>query len=157
MKTIKIIFLVFAMVAVLTACKKNNNNDPATSAQTCELTFKVGTNVQVVEVYVTPFTYSGTFGETSDSLGFWVHDGCLTCFRMNVGGNIVHDSPADSWSFDSMGGAGCGFQMLATNSSGTANGNFPDADYIGNEVVSFMVQSPQGSHVANATWTGVKK
>lgn len=158
MKTLKIIFFVFTIVTVLTACKKKDNNDPATSAQTWELTFTAGTTVQVVEVYVTPFTYSGTFGETSDSQGLWVYDiDGSKCFRMNVGGSIVHDSPGDRWSFDSMGGTGCGFQMLATNSSGTANGNFPEADYISNGVVSFIVKSPMGSHVTEATWTGVKK
>ncbi len=146
------------MVTVITACKKNNNNDPDTSAQTWELTFKVGDTEQKVEVYVTPFTYSGTFGETSDSQGLWVYDiDGTTCFRMDVGGNIVHDSPGDRWSFVAMGGVGCGFQMLATNSSGTANGNFPEADYISNGVVSFMVQSPMGDHPATATWTAVKK
>ena len=158
MKTLKIIFLVFAVTASLTTCKKNNDNDPATSTQTWDLTFTSGTTVQVVEVVVTPFTNSGTFSETSDSQGLWVYDvDGSPCFRMDVGGNIVHDSPGDRWSFVNMGGSGCGFQMLATNSSGTANGNFPDADYISNGVVSFSVQSPMGTHTATATWTAVKK
>ncbi len=88
----------------------------------------------------------------------WVYDvDGSPCFRMNVGGNIVHDSPGDRWSFVNMGGSGCGFQMMSTASSGTANGNFPEADYISNGEVTFSVQSPMGTHAASATWTAVRK
>lgn len=158
MKTIKFVLILLTIFAVVSACDKDEKQNEVTSPQTWDLTFTGGTIVQVVEVLVTPFTNSGTFSETSDSGGLWMYDASGTkCYTLNVGGNIVHDSPGDRWSFVAMSGAGCGMQTLGSNSSGTANGNFPDADYIGNGVVTLTTQSPIGTVTAVATWTGMKK
>ena len=157
MKTIKFILMLLTIIAVLPACNKEAQNDLNLEFQTWNLIFTSGTIIQVVEVTVSPFTNSGTFSETDDSLGLWMYDAAgVICYRLNVGGNIVHDSPGDRWSFVAMSGAGCGMQTLGSNSSGTANGNFPDANYIGNGVVTLTTQSPLGTVTAIATWTGSK-
>ena len=130
-------------------------NSPKT--QTWELTFHDNMHPQTVKVTVKPFTNSGTFSETSDSPGVWMFDASGSkCFRLPVGGNIVHDSPGDRWSFVGMGGSGCGMQTLGSNSSGTANGNFPFATLINNGVVTLTTKAGSTFSVT-VNWTGVKK
>jgi hypothetical protein len=155
MKVIKYFLMLLTIFAVTSACNKDDENPFDNNPQIWELTFTSGTIVQVVEVVVSPFTNSGTFGETDDSLGLWMFDaGGMMCYRLNVGGNIVHDSPGDRWSFVAMSGSGCGMQTLGGNSSGTANNNFPCADFIDDGVVTLTTQTPNGTVSAVATWMG---
>ena len=158
MKTLKFTLVLALLFLVVSSCfEEEQNGEENPSAQTWTLTFTAGTIVQVVKVTVTPFTNSGTFFETSDSQGLWIYDVDGTpCYRLNVGGNIVHDSPGDRWSFVAMSGGGCGMQTLGSNSSGTANGNFPDADYISNGVVTLTTQSPLGTVSGVVNWIGVR-
>jgi hypothetical protein len=122
----------------------------ANSAQVWDLTNDAG---QVARVIVQPFTYSGTFSETSGSAGWW----CLDtvgghAFRFNIGGNIVHDSPGDRWDFVNLGGSGSGYSGLGT-ASGTANGNFPYATYVSG-TYSITYNSPLGTNTLTGNWHG---
>lgn len=129
--------------------------------QTWQLTFSDGgsaSHIQVVKVLVTAFTYSGTFSETSDSGGLWMYDvNGDKCFKLKVEGNIVSDSPGDRWSFVGMSGTGCGMKTTGSNSSGTANGNFPAATYIANGFLTLTTESPLGTFSGQVSWTAVKQ
>ena len=132
---------------------------PGKTAQTWEITFPepaAGIN-QIAKVQVTPFTASGTFSETSDSPGIWIRDASGdNCYRLPVGGNIVHDTPGDRWSFVAMSGGGCGMSTIGSNSSGTANGNFPNASRITNGVVTITTTTPIGTVSDVVYWTAVR-
>jgi hypothetical protein len=82
---------------------------------------------QTIEVYVAPFTNSGTWGEVGDSAGLWMYgtDGVCT-YRLMVGGNVVHDGSGDRFSCVNLGNSGCGMQTLGSCDF-VANGNFPNA------------------------------
>ena len=99
------------------------------SGQTWSVTFNDSGSAphpQTVTVYVSPYTYSGTWGQsTSTGLTMYSPDG--TCqYQLMVGGNVVHDSPGDRFSCVNLGGSGCGMQTIGSCSF-TANGNFPNA------------------------------
>lgn len=129
------------------------------SPQTWALTNNVG---QVATVVVSPFTNSGTFGETANSTGWWLdfpmQPPCS--FRLTVGGNITKASPGDHWTFVTLGGSGCGHQALGTG-EGTANGNFPNANLVTNGTLLVNFQGPGvdagiiGPTVPG-TWTAVR-
>ena len=107
---------------------------------------------QTATVVVSPFTNSGTFGETSNSAGWWV-DITPTCsIRLTVGGNITRSSPGDRWTFVSFGGAGCSHQSLGT-AEGTANGNFPNANQVLNGTLFIRTQGPGGDASGTGWWT----
>jgi hypothetical protein len=139
---------------------KPARNGANESNQTWELTFQdsgSASHNQTVKVNVTPFTNSGTFSETSDSPGLWMYDASgKKCYRLPVGGNIVSDASGDRWSFVAMTGSGCGMTTLCSSSSGTANGNFPDANYISNGVMVLKTTSPLGTFSGTVHWTGTR-
>ncbi len=88
MKTIKIILTLLIVFVVVSACNINDPNPFIDLPQTWDLTFNYDqpANSQTVEVIVTPFTNSGTFGETDDSQGLWVYDAAGgICYRLPVG------------------------------------------------------------------------
>lgn len=157
MKTLKIKKIalgLFVSSTLLTSCEKEN------SPQTWIITFHdeglVGRDVDV-KVVVSPFTNSGTFSETSDSEGLWMYDAQgQKCYRLPVGGNIVHDGAGDRWSFMGMSGSGCGMSTMAGQSSGTANGHFPDASQITNGYVNIYTSTPMGSGGGSLSWSAVK-
>jgi hypothetical protein len=154
----KLIFI-FIFLSLVSACNKAGELDP--SPQTWVITFQDGgstPHTQIVKVVVTPFINSGTFSETSDSQGLWMYDtNGNKCFKLPFVGNIVHDTPGDRWSFVAMTGQGCGMITLCTSSSGTANGNFPDANYIGNGVMVLETTSPLGKFSGTVHWTGIRQ
>ncbi|HMK94590.1 MAG TPA: hypothetical protein VK536_04225 [Candidatus Limnocylindrales bacterium] len=66
------------------------SNSTQPGAQVWNLTNDDG---QTATVIVEPFTYTGTFSETSSSAGWWMLDNNGNpVFRFNIGGNIVHSS-----------------------------------------------------------------
>jgi hypothetical protein len=132
--------------------QNNGGNNGVVSAQVWELTNDMG---QTATVIVQPFSYSGTFTETSNSDGWWVLDaqGNEVC-RLNLGGNIFHDSGGDRWEFVNYGGQGGGYQVLGT-AEGTANGNFPYATSVSGTCQA-TINSPMGSTSGQDTWTGVR-
>jgi len=75
-------------------------------------------------VTVSPFTYSGTFSETSDSPGWYMTypGGSL---RIPISGTISHFSQGDHWSFAITVQSG-GVSLLGSG-EGYSNGNFPNA------------------------------
>jgi len=134
------------------------SGSPAT-AQTWILNFGEGPCSQGQEtatVVVEPFTYSGTFSETSNSPGLWVWDPSCGCkYRLLfISASIAHNSPGDSWSF-TLGGAGCGMQSQG-NGSGTANGNFPNATFVNGNATT-TTQSPLGQTSGSAAWQGTRQ
>lgn len=121
-------------------------------------TWVLTSGAQVATVVVSPFTNSGTFGETADSDGWSVGFGNCSV-RLTVGGNVAKASPGDHWTFVTLGGGGCDHSILGT-AEGTANGNFPDATQV-NGTLSLSYQGPcVSSGSCNATntanWTGVR-
>ncbi|MGD0202794.1 MAG: hypothetical protein ABSC20_02665 [Candidatus Bathyarchaeia archaeon] len=127
------------------------SNSMATSAQVWNLTNDAG---QTTTVIVQPFTNSGTFSETADSAGWWLLDSSgAQAFRFNIGGNIAHSSPGDTWTFVNFGGSGGGYQSLGT-AEGTANGNFPYATYVSG-TYTLTTTSPLGTVSGSGTWYGV--
>ena len=160
------LFIAVVSAATLAACSMGTATNPASapqpSAQIWELYAPTVVNgvtfTQVARVTLSPFTYSGAFSETPDSPGWWIHDNeGRPCYRLSVGGNVVTDSAGDRWSFVGMTGSGCRMQSLGSNSSGTANGNFPAANYIGNGVATITTQGPLGTVSAVLTWTGERQ
>jgi Flp pilus assembly protein TadD len=126
------------------------NNTPA-SAQVWELT--ESERDQVVRVIVSPFTYSGTFDETSDSPGWWIFDTVGNpMYKLPVGGNIFHSSQGDDWEFVNFGNAGGGYQTMGRG-EGRAIGNFPDAKYVSG-TITFTTQSPLGTVTGTVKWSG---
>jgi hypothetical protein len=130
----------------------NPNSGGVVAAQVWQLTNDMG---QTATVTVQPFTNSGSFTETSNSAGWWILDGQgnPVC-RLQVGGNIFHESGGDRWVFVNYGGQGGGYQVLGT-AEGVANGNFPYATQVSG-TCSGTVNSPMGSVSGHDTWTGVK-
>ena len=110
---------------------------------------------QVATVVVSPFTNSGTFGETSNSTGWWVNITQDCSIRLTVGGNITKASSGDHWTFVSLGGAGCGHQSLGT-AEGTASGHFPEANQVLNGTLSISTEGPGGNATGTGTWTAVR-
>ena len=109
---------------------------------------------QVAEVVVSPFTNSGTFGETADSPGWFVDvGGCQ--FPLNVGGNITHTGQGDHWTFVGLTGSGCGAQVLGMG-EGYANGDFPNSNQLLNGTLSLIQTDPFGTATRNGTWTAVR-
>ena len=128
-------------------------NGQAQSPQIWDLTNNAG---QVATVVVSPFTYSGTFGETESSAGWWINmPGCAP-IRLQVGGNITHTTPGDHWTFVGLTGSGCNTQALGSG-EGYANGNFPDATQVLNGTIKLSIQTPRGTNDTNGTWTGQKR
>ena len=113
---------------------------------------------QVIQVQITSFTNSGTFSELPTSPGLWMFDSSgANCYRLHVEGNIVRDSPGDRWSFAGMAGSGCGMQTFGTNSSGTANANFPYATGLTNGLLTLTTQSASfGTASGEVRWWGIK-
>ena len=109
---------------------------------------------QLATVVVSPFTNSGTFGEVSDSPGWFVDVGGCE-FRLNVGGNITHTGQGDHWTFVGLTGSGCGAQVLGTG-EGFANGSFPDANQLQGGTLSLTQTDPLGTATRNGTWTAVR-
>jgi hypothetical protein len=128
------------------------NNGNVVTAQVWRLTNDMG---QTATVTVQPFTYSGTFTETSSSAGWWICDGQgnPVC-KLQLGGNIFHEGGGDRWVFVNYGGQGGGYQVLGT-SEGVANGNFPYATKVSGTCQG-TVKSPMGSVSGQDTWTGQK-
>lgn len=122
---------------------------PAEEAQIWTLTNDVG---DVATVTVTPFTSSGTFSETSSSAGWYVRLPGCTPYRLRVGGNIVHTSGGDRWSFVGLSGSGCGSQTLGSG-GGTANGSFPNATAVSGSITA-TTQSPLGTATGQGSFTG---
>ena len=128
-------------------------NPPVQSPQIWDLTNNAG---QVATVVVSPFTYSGTFGETESSAGWWMNiPGCAP-IRLQVGGNITRSSPGDHWTFVGLTGSGCNTQALGSG-EGYANGNFPDATQVLNGTITMSIQRRGETNNANGTWTGQKR
>ncbi len=134
------------------SCEIFDPTDPATALQTWDLTNDAG---QVATVVVSPFTNSGTFGETGDSDGWWVNIGGCDPIRLPVGGNIVHAGPGDRWSFVGLSGSGCGVQIMGTG-EGYANGAFPDATSIDNGTLSTVLQGPIPTS-GTGSWTARRR
>ena len=121
------------------------------NAQVWELT--EAESRQVARVIVSPYTYRGTFSETSDSPGWWIFDTAGNpMYRLPVGGNIFHSSQGDSWQFVNFGNAGGGYQTLGCG-EGTANGSFPNANAVSG-TVTFTTQSPLGTVTGTVKWSG---
>ena len=160
MKTIKYILILLILFGVVSACNKDDENPFTYLPQIWDLTFNYDQpgNSQTVEVMVTPFTNSGTFGETDDSQGLWVYDAAgAICYRLPVGGNIVHDSPGDRWSFVGMSGSStsCGMQTLGGNTSGMADDKFPCAIFIEGEVTLTHQFSNGTTMTFQVKWRGI--
>lgn len=105
------------------------------------------------KVAIAPFTYSGTFTETSDSPGLYIYDpggGCS--YRMSIGGSIAHSSQGDQWLFQGVTGAGCQMSTLG-NGGGTSNGQYPAATAAGG-TLTLNTQSPIGPASGNQKWAG---
>jgi len=147
-----VLLLFAALITPLSAqLITETSNGTAVSAQVWNLTNDDG---QVATVLVQPFTYSGAFSETADSAGWWLLDSSgAQAFRFNVGGNIAHSSPGDTWTFVNFGGSGGGYQSMGT-AEGTANGNFPYATYVSG-TYSLTTTSPLGTVSGTGTWYGV--
>lgn len=117
----------------------------------------------VAKVLVQPFTYSGTFSETSDSTGWWLYDsGGNAVARIPMNGTIVHDNPYDRWSFTVT--ASGGGMTLTGQGEGTANGTmFPSLEGGStaatgvNGTLTGTVTSPMGDQPVSGVWTGVKQ
>ena len=123
---------------------------PSASAQVWDLTNDAG---QVATVVVQPFTYSGSFSETSGSAGWWILDNQGNPMdRFNIGGNVAHDSPGDSWTFVNFATSGGGYQCMGT-AEGTANGNFPYATSVSG-TATWTCTSPLGTVTNTDSWTG---
>ena len=137
-------------VALTAGCDIFNVVDQ--SPQTWTLLNSAG---QMATVVVSPFTNSGTFGETSNSAGWWVDITQDCSIRLTVGGNITKTSSGDHWTFVSLGGAGCGHQSLGT-AEGTANGNFPNANQVANGTLSISTEGPGGDATGTGTWNAVR-
>jgi len=126
---------------------------PAPGAQVWELT--ESERHQMVKVIVEPYTYTGTFTETSDSPGWWIFDSAGNAlYRLPVGGNIFHSSQGDSWEFVNFGNAGGGYQTLGRG-QGTENGSFPAGDRVEGDI-TFTTQSRLGSVTGTVKWSGEK-
>jgi len=122
-----------------------------TAAQVWQLTEQEGG--QVATVTVSPFTYSGTFSETSDSPGWWIFGTTgQPLFRLPVGGNIVHNGAVDRWSFVGLAGSGGGYQTIG-NGEGTTDRPFPNATTV-NGTVTITTQSPLGTVGGTVNWSG---
>jgi hypothetical protein len=130
----------------------------ATPAQVWILTNDAG---DVAKVIVQPFTYSGTFTETSDSPHWWLYDsGGNPVAQIPLEGTIVHDNPYDRWSFTIT--ASGGGMTLTGQGEGSANGTmFPEleggtvqATQV-NGTVTGTVTSPMGDQPVSGTWSGV--
>ncbi len=77
-------------------------------------------------VVVQPFTNSGPFDLTGTS-GWVISAPDGNTYPLNIGGNIFHNSPGDTWDFTGFGTvAGSNAQCLGS-ATGKANGNFPGA------------------------------
>ena len=128
------------------------SSSPASeAAQTWELTNETG---DIAIVAVTPFTNSGTFSETDDSPGWFVRMPGLT-YRLHVGGNIVHTSGGDRWSFVGLTG-GAGNAQTLGQGEGTANGQFPNATAVSG-TLTLTTQTPIGTQTGTANWWGTRK
>lgn len=126
-------------------------NQTTAGAQVWELT--EAERHQVARVIVSPYTYSGTFSETSDSPGWWIFDTVGNpLYKLPVGGNIVHSSQGDIWQFVNFGNAGGGYQTLGRG-EGTANGNFPNANAVSG-TITFTTQSRLGTVTGTVKWSG---
>ena len=134
------------------ACGVFDVEEEAQSPQTWDLTNNAG---QVATVYVSPFEYSGTFGEVEGSAGWWVDVGGCS-FRLQVGGNITTSSPGDHWTFVGLAGSGCNAQALGSG-EGYANGNFPNATQVTNGTITMSIQTPMGTNNTSGTWTAQKR
>jgi hypothetical protein len=106
-------------------------------------------------VLVRPFTNSGTFTETGDSPHWWLYDPSGNkVARVPVEGTIVHDSPYDRWSFQTMvSGGGI---SLTGRGEGTANGNYPGANRVDGRLTG-TATSPLGAQQVSGTWYGVRR
>lgn len=123
-----------------------NNNLPT---QGWTLTNDAG---QVAYVTVAPFTYSGTFTETSSSPGWWVMDSSGNpTVRIPLNGTISHSGQYDTWDFN-VTVQGGGMQVTGQG-TGTANGNYPAATQV-QGTLDGTVTSPMGSEQTSDTWTG---
>ena len=120
---------------------------------TAPVPIRVRPELEVARVILSPYTYSGTFSETSDSPGWWIFDTVGNpLYKLPVGGNIVHSSQGDIWQFVNFGNAGGGYQTLGRG-EGTANGNFPNANAVSG-TITFTTQSRLGTVTGTVKWSG---
>jgi hypothetical protein len=146
-----VLLLSASLVTPVFAQLIKETSDSTPSAQVWNLTNDDG---QTATVIVEPFTYSGTFSETSSSAGWWMIDNTgAQAFRFNIGGNIAHSSQGDEWTFVNFGGSGGGYQSIGT-ASGTANGNFPYATEVSG-TYTLTTTSGFGTASGSGTWSGV--
>jgi hypothetical protein len=142
MKTLKI-FLVLSVAALSFGFKSQDER------QVWELTDDAG---QTVRVAIYPFTYSGTFNETSDSPGWYISCEDGGSVRIPVSGTIAHNGDTDSWTFTfSLGSCGCTVQGQG---EGTSLVNASGVSVVGGT----YTMTSSGCDVSNAdhNWDGVR-
>lgn len=149
-------FFIFVLVMVSNPSDSGCGGPaPTPGAQVWDLRNDVG---DVATVIVQPFTNSGTFGETSDSPGWFIRIPGLNPIRLHVGGNIVHDSGGDRWVFvgftaPNTGGAKVMFQGRG---EGRANGQFPNATRVTGTTTATII-TPMGTTTGTSNWVGTRR
>ena len=149
-----IVRLALLFVVLFIGCKVdvstavNGGNTNASTGQIWMLRFEDTLHPQTIKVYVSPYTNSGTWGQTGDSPLLWMYDASGNkCFNLLVGGNVVHDSPNDRFSCVNLGGAGCGMQTIGTCSF-SMNGHFPNGTTVVNGTYTLTTTNAAGQKVS---------